>query len=527
MKIYAGKFPISNSKWGGEISTVYYQAIKKVNGSIRVIDIRSFLAFFLPFLLYITTVAPTIYNLDSAELTTAAATGGIVRATGYPLYLTIGHLWSKIPIGDVGFRMNLFSAFCGALTIMFADRILRRWQVGKIAAFGALGLLATGTYFWGLSLIAEVYTLHTALMAALILALLRWSEKPTPSQMAMIGLITGLGLSHHLATILLIPGIIFFILTNFSSKSITHKHVISGAIGLIIGLGFYLYIPFRYLEAPAFNYAGIYDNRLQFDDVNLLTMNGLIWLVSARVFTGQMFAYTGIPLLTEFREFSILLAQSFFVFGIAPGFLGMYSILRNNWRQGVTLFLLFSFNAIFYIDYRVIDKDTMFLPTFLIWALWLGLGYQYLFTWLKDTLEGARFRKWGLILIRGSVIGAVVIALIWNWRITDLSEDYSARERAESTLALVENNALIFGWWDTVPVIQYLQLVEGQRPDVTAINRFLIPYGEMLLAIQHELDNRPVYINSVSADISSFAISEQRGLIYELLPRDTNFRGEK
>ena len=29
-----------------------------------------------------------------------------------------------------------------------------------------------------------------------------------------------------------------------------------------------------------------------------------------------------------------------------------------------------------------------------------------------------------------------------------------------------------FGWWDSIPVVEYLQLVEGERPDVTAINRF-------------------------------------------------------
>ena len=56
----------------------------------RVVDMRSIAAFVLPFILYLLTVAPTIYNLDSAELTTAAATGGLVRATGYPLYLILG-----------------------------------------------------------------------------------------------------------------------------------------------------------------------------------------------------------------------------------------------------------------------------------------------------------------------------------------------------------------------------------------------------------------------------------------------------
>jgi len=78
------------------------------------IDGRTALAFGLPFVLYLLTLAPTIYNLDSAEFSTAAATGGIVRATGYPLYLLLGRLWSLLPIGDVGWRMNLLSAFSGA-----------------------------------------------------------------------------------------------------------------------------------------------------------------------------------------------------------------------------------------------------------------------------------------------------------------------------------------------------------------------------------------------------------------------------
>ena len=61
-----------------------------------------------------------------------------MRSTGYPLYLTLGGLWSRLPIGDVGYRMNLFSAFSGALTIFFADRTLRKLGVsGWASARGA------------------------------------------------------------------------------------------------------------------------------------------------------------------------------------------------------------------------------------------------------------------------------------------------------------------------------------------------------------------------------------------------------
>lgn len=174
-------------------------------------------------IIYLRTLAPTIYNLDSAELTTAAATGGLIRATGYPLYLIVGGLWSKLPIGDVGYRMNLLSAVCGAATIGLADLILRRLQVGPWAAVGALGLLACAPYFWALSLIAEVYTLHTALMAAIILLLLRWADRPTPGRLAAVALLGGLSMGHHLATTMLVPGCVAFVLVVAPRRALAPK----------------------------------------------------------------------------------------------------------------------------------------------------------------------------------------------------------------------------------------------------------------------------------------------------------------
>lgn len=87
---------------------------------LSTVDWQSLVVFLLPFVLYLKTLAPTIYNLDSAELTTAAATGGLVRATGYPLYLLIGQLWAKLPIGDVGYRFNLLSALFSAGTLLIS-----------------------------------------------------------------------------------------------------------------------------------------------------------------------------------------------------------------------------------------------------------------------------------------------------------------------------------------------------------------------------------------------------------------------
>lgn len=234
-------------------------------------DWRSVAAFGLPFALYLLALAPTIYNLDSAELTTAVATGGLVRATGYPLYLLLGRVWSWLPIGDVGYRTNLFSAFSGALTVALAERILRRLRIGPFATFGALGLLACAPFFWALSLIAEVYTLHTALMAGLILLLLRWADRPTPARLALVALMMGLSAGNHAATVLLVPGCLWYVATVARRRAFEPRALVSALVALLVGLGVYLYLPIRYAANPSFNYAGHYDATGTFIPVDLRT----------------------------------------------------------------------------------------------------------------------------------------------------------------------------------------------------------------------------------------------------------------
>ena len=165
-------------------------------------------------------MAPTIYAFDSAELTTAAATGGLVHATGYPLYLLIGRFWSGIPVGDVGFRMNLLSAVCGALTVALLVHLLRRMGAGPWAALCAAGLLASTKYFWAMSLVAEVYTLHTALMCAVILALLYWADGPSPARLGIAVGLLGLAAANHASSVLLAPGCLFFVLAHDRAKGV-------------------------------------------------------------------------------------------------------------------------------------------------------------------------------------------------------------------------------------------------------------------------------------------------------------------
>jgi hypothetical protein len=510
-------FPTPKSTW-------FYE----VWAQRQLVDWTAVAAFLLPFLLYLLTLSPTIYNLDSAELTTAVATNGLIRATGYPLYLLLGKLWSFLPVGDMGYRMNLFSAVCGALTIFLADQILRRLRVGGWARLGALGLLATAPYFWAMSLIAEVYTLHTALMAGVILALLWWREEPTVARLILPIFLMSLSLGNHAATFLLIPGCVWYVLVSYPKLLLKPRVWLLVLVAVALGASIFLLLPLRYAANPVFNYAGTYDATGTFHPVNLQTWSGFSWLVMGKAFAGQMFGYEGTAVWGELMAYTRQLWRAFLLVGIGPGLLGAAVLWRRNWRLAGLLTLMFLANAVFFINYRVVDKTTMFLPTYLIWALWLGIGYQVLLDWLGEIGQSPIANLQSPIsILRVSMLLVVITAVLLNWNHVDRSNEWSTRWQSEDIFVRVEANALIFGWWDVAPGLQYLQLVEGQRPDVTIINRFLISGEDMNQLIMAELGKRPIYINNPSVQLLQHASVRRVGSLYLLEPRGESVNSEQ
>ena len=91
----------------------------------------------------------------------------------------------------------------------------------------------------------------------------------------------------------------------------------------------------------------------------------------------------------------------------------------------------------------------------------------------------------------------------------------------EQIFATIEPNAVVFGWWDVVPGLQYLQQVEGERPDVLIINRFLISGDDMEKFILNEAANRPIYINNPPLSLVRSMDVEATDNLFRLTPLQT------
>jgi hypothetical protein len=121
------------------------------------------------FALYYVTLQPDVGGPeDTPKFQYLGYVLGTAHSPGYPLYTILTHALSQLPIGPLAWRMNLFSAACGAATVAFAWGCARQLGASRIAATGAAVALGCGRHFWWNAIFAEVYTLGTALLR-------RWS----------------------------------------------------------------------------------------------------------------------------------------------------------------------------------------------------------------------------------------------------------------------------------------------------------------------------------------------------------------
>src|SRR5258708_7251406 len=231
-------------------------------------------------LVLLRTTVPTVYSYDSGEYAIGAARLGIIRALGYALYLLIAHVFTLLPVGDVGFRVNLLSAVALALSapIIFAaivELVGDRW-----VALASTLTLIWSYYVWESGIRAEIYATQILTIALagwmLILMYRRGEAWRTTRHCLIMGVLFGLAVAMAPETILLAPGVVAVFLGLHIP---IRRCVYAGALSVLIVLITLLYFPLRYQAAPVLNLAGQYDGAGVFQAVDLRTPQGLYWLL--------------------------------------------------------------------------------------------------------------------------------------------------------------------------------------------------------------------------------------------------------
>lgn len=438
-------------------------------------------------MLYVRTAAPTVYGVDSADLTTAAYLLGISHPPGAPTYLLIANAFTRLPIGDVGYRVNLLSALSGALAAYFIYRCVVRLGSDAWLGVATAWLVATSYYLWTASVAAEVYALQACHFTALLLLALRWRDTRSLAGFCLLGLLAGLGLGIHLSLAFALPGLAVVALAPTTSAPARPAVLLAGVLCGVLGAAVYAYVPLRHLSDLPLNPARDYWQ------VDLASRAGFWWMISGEGFRRHFADQPSPALPLQLARFASLLWSTFLGLPSLLALLGIaVELRRQRWVHGGLLLVLFGYLA-FYLAYSAGDKQNMILPVYVLWGMWIGFGARAAAGWLSE-----RIGLGAAPLVAPALLGCVVaLLLLVNFRYIDASADRSARARGESILAALEPNAVFVGAWSDLRLVEYLQQVEGQRRDVVPDDVFFVSDEQRTQRIATALrSGRPVYVTA-------------------------------
>jgi hypothetical protein len=381
--------------------------------------------------LYLTTLAPTVLFGDGGEFQFVPYILGIAHPTGYPLYLLLGWAWSHIlPIGEVAFRMNLFSALWAALAVglsyLVALRFIRLGAPGidsltvHLSAVIAALTFAVSETFWSQAVIAETYSFNV-FFVALVLLLSFWLAEclmdeeshgqlpPGPGQLSLIAwrslilaFVFGLSLTHHRTMLLLLPGVLVFLwltqrsyrprqpaplnpyetrriaapktkpLSLLAPRSLLRRvgFALVLMVAFLMPLLLYLYLPLRAPHAP---YATLQLSEGQTLTLYENTWRGFLDHLTARVFANNLSLPTaGVDRLVMTWE---LLRDQVGLVGIGLALLGLGRLIAGRqWPLLALTGLGYVTGVAFNLVYFIGDVQVLFIPSYLFVSLWLGLG---------------------------------------------------------------------------------------------------------------------------------------------------------
>lgn len=419
------------------------------------------------FVVYFRTLAVSIVWGDSPELTAAASNAGIPHPTGYPLYMMLAHAFMRlVPVGSIAYRMNLLAALSAGAAVALIYLLLRRVSGARWASGVTALAFAYSRTFWSQSVIAEHYPFALLGSAALLACVLAWDRRGERYWLFTAAIVYGLCLTHHMMSLLLAPGLLYFALTS-RHRSLFLRELPRTLPLFLLPLSLYAYLPLAALRDPPTNWG---DPR---------TWDRFLMHVSGCQYHQAMFHMTRAQLWGHVKDYTGLGlngSAGFLRTQFGPGFfwlapLGAWSLARRRWRLFVLTLLIYLADVIYALNYYIYNVEVYYLPSHLMVALWIACGLRQCGVWLgllwRRLALPAAYRR-ALNGMLGATLLAMPVSLLWaNWQINDHHKDWNALMYARAAVASLKPHAvLLAGGDDYYFPLMYTCFVEHRRPDV-------------------------------------------------------------
>ncbi|MBL8007701.1 MAG: DUF2723 domain-containing protein [Ignavibacteria bacterium] len=439
--------------------------------------IYQLLSFFLPFIVYVLTLAPTVTFIDSGELATVASKLGVAHPTGYPLFTVLGNLFTKIPIGDEVYRLNLMCAvFSSAALLMFFNllvfmmtklslpdnsgnvRVKLPDQIYYNIALSSVLILAFSKTFWDSANAIEVYSLHSFFLVSNIYLFVKAcngsfnSTVQNEKYWLIFAFVLGLSFTNHLSTIFLSVGFLYLYFSVNGFSKISFKRILVLSVPFLLGYSFYFYLFIR-ADNPVLSWG--YPDTFSSFWRHFTGKQFSVWMFSSFDNAGKQFSYFTKNYPAEFLYLPLIIAVP-----------GLFLIFRESKKLFYFTLLLFGFCILYAVNYDIYDIDSYFLLAFIVTVVWTAFGFLFIVTKLKENTGPVSFAFFLICLLPLSL----------NYSKVDESKNYFVRDYTLNVFKSAPQNSVIFSTqWDFwVSSSIYQQYVKNIRPDLVIIDKELL-----------------------------------------------------
>lgn len=279
----------------------------------------------------------------------------------YPLYYTLAAPFVRaVSAGNPARGLNLFSAIWAAVAVGLLTFASGRLTRSPLAGAAAGLLLAFSFTFWTQAIIAEVYSLHLAFVAACLIALAAFATGPTSARLAVFFALYAVAFGNHLAMILfLVPFTVFLMQVHprphelFAPSTILLAIVIAATAALQYA-GTFMYV-WSSIDAP-----NAWSDRI-----------AAFWLdVTKADWREEMiFSVARSQVRNRLQMWAWDARQQFGIAGLALAALGAVRVWSLSRPWAVFVWLAYAITTIFALTYNVGDTHVFLLPGHFLIAL--------------------------------------------------------------------------------------------------------------------------------------------------------------
>lgn len=284
----------------------------------------------------------------------------------YPLYYTLATPFIRAVSEDNPARgLNLFSAIWAAVAVGLLAVVSGRLTKSPLAGAAAGLLLAFSYTFWTQAIIAEVYSLHLALIAACLLALHAYAARPITVRLAVFFALYAVAFGNHLGMILfLVPFTVFLIQVHPRPRELVAPSTILLAIVIAVA-GALQYAPMFLYVWSSIDAPPAWGDRI-----------AAFWLdiTKADWREEMVLGVQASQLWTRLQMWVWDARQQFGLAGLALALLGAIRIWSLSTSWALLLWLAFAISTAFALTYNVGDTHVFLLPGHFLLALAVAAG---------------------------------------------------------------------------------------------------------------------------------------------------------